>query len=128
MDLMIVVAARTASSATQVLDSMTAARARKETSVLQSLPQERNGPTADEKASVQSSEEEGLEGRLRMAQDTAQVGDGSPGVGDESEQLDGEGCSRSRSTCLSRADLNRANLALKSSLSSVFCSTMSSWS
>ena len=60
MDLMIVVAARTASSATQVLDSMTAARARKEISVLQSLPQERNGPTADEKASVQSSEEVGL--------------------------------------------------------------------
>ena len=125
---MIVVAARTASSDTQVLDSITVARTRKDTSVLHSLPQERNGPTTCENASVQSSVEEGLDGRLRMAQEAAQVGDGSPDVGDEMGQLTGDGCSSSRPTCLLRADLNRSNFALKLALSSVFCSTMSSCS
>ena len=48
LDLMIMVAARTASSDTQVVVSITVARARKDTSVLHSLPQERNGSTAHE--------------------------------------------------------------------------------
>ena len=126
MDLMIVVAARTASSDTQVVDSITVARARNETSVLHSLPQVRKGPTTREKASVQSSVEEGFAGRLRMAQEAAQVGEGSPDVGEEREQLTGEGCSNSRSTCFLRANVNRLNFSLKFALSSVFCSSMSS--
>ena len=125
---MIMVAARTASSDTQVGDSITVARTWKDTSVLHSLSQSRNGPTTCEKASVQSSVEEGLDGRLRMAQEAAHVGDGSPSVGDGMGQLTVDRCSSSRSTCFLRADVNRPNFSLKSTLSSVFCSTMSSCS
>jgi len=128
LDLMIMVAARTASSDTQVVVSITVARARKDTSVLHSLPQERNGSTAREKVSVQSSVEEDLGGRLRMAQEAAHVGDGSPSVGDEMGQLIGDGCSNSRTNCLLRAYVNRSNFSLKLALSSVFCSNMSSCS
>ena len=125
---MIMVAARTASSDTHVVDSITVARTRKDTSVLHSLPQERKGSTTREKSSVQSFVEEGLGGRLRMAQEAAHVGDGSPCFGDGMGQLTGDGCSSSRPTCIFRADVNRSNLALKLALSSVFCSTMSSCS
>ena len=54
---MIVDAARTAASDTQVLDSITLARTRKAFSVEHSLPHKRNGSTTFEKASVQSSPE-----------------------------------------------------------------------
>ena len=127
---MIVDAAMTAASDTQVVDSITLARTRKAFSVEHSLPHKRNGSTTFEKASVQSSPEweGGLAWRLRIAQDAAQVGDGSPVLGEGRGQLIGDVCVSSRSTCLFRADAKRANFSLKLALSSVFCSTMSSWS